>query len=99
MSDIDGKLAGLFRDPGIADAGFTEAVMQALPRRRMARTTARRLSLAGAGLAGGVAGAFLGPPPGEIPAALAGFLDTAGMMLLVGALLALPFLLAMQGER
>ncbi|MFO7324663.1 MAG: hypothetical protein DIU62_003000 [Pseudomonadota bacterium] len=100
MNDIERQLAKMLRDPGIADEGFTEAVMGALPRRRMARSTARRLSLGAAAVSGGLLGALLGPPLEDVIAAVAvRGVDPSILALVLAGLLAAPFVLVLHGER
>lgn len=49
-------------EPAIGDDGFSDAVMIALPRRRLGRTSARRLTLGGAAVAGSILTSVLGAP-------------------------------------
>ena len=100
MTTIDAELARMTRDPAIADAGFTESVMHALPRRKMQRSTARRLSLGGAAVAGGALTATFGPPVETLVIAVArgDAAVTVGAALLLAAVV-VPVLLAFHVQR
>jgi hypothetical protein len=64
MDTSEARLESLLRtpEPAIGDDGFSESVMRALPARRFARAKARRWTLGGAAVAGGLASALLGGP-------------------------------------
>jgi hypothetical protein len=64
MENMDARidLALQKPEPAIGDCGFSETVMRRLPRRRISRTAARRLTLGGAAAAGSVLTAVLGAP-------------------------------------
>lgn len=49
-------------EPSIGDDGFSESVMSVLPRRRLTRATARRLTLGGAAATGSILTSVLGAP-------------------------------------
>jgi hypothetical protein len=49
-------------EPAIGDGGFSEDVMRALPARRFAGAKARRWTLGGAAVAGGLLAVLLGAP-------------------------------------
>jgi len=89
MNAPDAMFTRMLRDPQIADAGFSDAVMTELPRRRRLRpATARRLSLGGAAVAGGVATATLAPPVERLldtwaPGGVAAMLGAALMLVIV----------------
>jgi hypothetical protein len=64
MNSSDDRLEALLRkpEPAIGDDGFSESVMHALPARRFVGTRARRWTLGGAAVAGGVTTALLAAP-------------------------------------
>jgi hypothetical protein len=64
MDARETQLEGALRrtEPAIGDDGFSDAVMSGLPRRRLSRTAARRLTLGGAAVAGSILTSVLGAP-------------------------------------
>ena len=64
MDSSDTQLEQALRraQPAIGDDDFSESVMRALPRRRFAGAKARRWTLGGAAVAGGVLATLLGGP-------------------------------------
>jgi hypothetical protein len=64
MGNMDVRIESALKrpEPSIGDGGFSETVMQRLPRRRISRTAARRLTLGGAAAAGSILTAALGAP-------------------------------------
>jgi hypothetical protein len=64
MDAKDARLEVALRESesAIGDDGFSDIVMSSLPRRRVSRTAARRLTLGGAAVAGSILTSVLGAP-------------------------------------
>ena len=64
MDNLEARIDTALRrpKPELCDAGFSDQLMASLPRRRLRRSTARRLTLGGAALAGSVLTSVLGAP-------------------------------------
>jgi hypothetical protein len=87
MDDIDMQLEAALRRPGaeVSDAGFSERVMAALPRRRFTRARLRRWTLCGAAAAGALVTLLVGAPLESAARML--LPDGGDNYLLVGALI------------
>lgn len=78
-------------EPSIGDDGFSETVMAGLPRRRLSRATARRLTLGGAAAAGSVITSVLGAP---LETAFSSFVLEGGLGMALIAAVAIISLIA-----
>jgi len=94
MGSFDDQLESVLRraEPEIADGGFSESVLAAMPARKPARNTTRRWTLAGAAATGSVLTSVLGAPLESVFSAyvLSFNLNTTALAVGLIAVLALP---------